>query len=83
MSNEEIISRLTQLTSNPSEVVFSITYRTILTAIAQRMGIQALALSPEDLQLAMDEVKAALEHNLDYRDYVNEGLDAWEIVRNL
>jgi hypothetical protein len=62
MSNEEILSRLSQLIIDPSDVVFSITSRTILSAIVQRMGIQALALSSEDLQLAKEEVREAINH---------------------
>lgn len=83
MSNEEILSRLSQLTIDPSGVVYAITCRSILSAIVQRMGIQALVLSPEDLQLAMEEVKEAISHNLDERDYIEMGLDSWEVVRNL
>jgi hypothetical protein len=33
--------------------------------------------------MAKVEVKAAIDHNLDQRDYIDMGLDAWEIVRNL
>jgi len=29
------------------------------------------------------ETKAAIDHNLDIRDFLNEGLDAWLIIRNL
>ena len=47
------------------------------------MGIQALALTAEDLQLAREEVQAVLEHHLDERDYIDMGLDAWMIVRGL
>jgi hypothetical protein len=39
MSNDEILSRLSQLTTDPSEAVFSISYRTILSAIVQRLVI--------------------------------------------
>lgn len=83
MSNEEILSRLSQLTSSPSEIVYAITSRSILTVIVQRMGEDALALSPEDLHLAVEEVKDAISHNLDERDYIDMGLDAWEVIRNL
>jgi hypothetical protein len=72
MSHEEIVSRLTQLTEDPAAAVFSITSRTILAAIVQRMGLEALSLTPEDLQLAIDGVRAALEHNLDEREYISE-----------
>ncbi|MDH3867576.1 MAG: hypothetical protein OES39_10875 [Desulfobulbaceae bacterium] len=55
----------------------------IIVAILRRLGEEALELSQEDLALARDEVKAALEHHLDEREYIDIGLDAWELVRNL
>ena len=83
MSHDEIVSRLTQLAGNPTEVLFSITMQRVIDEIVGRMGIQALALTTEDLQMVKQEVLAALEHNLDEREYIDEGLDAWEIVRDL
>ena len=47
------------------------------------MGEKFLDLSAEDLELARDEVKAAINHHLDERDYIDIGLDSWEIVRSL
>jgi hypothetical protein len=46
-------------------------------------GEEALELSAEELELARDEVKAAIEHHLDERDFIEIGLDSWELVRNL
>jgi hypothetical protein len=37
----------------------------------------------EEIELAKEEIKAAIDHNLDIRDYLDEGLDAWEITRTL
>jgi hypothetical protein len=37
----------------------------ILAAIARRIGHDALSLSAKELELAREEVKAALEHHLD------------------
>ena len=68
---------------NPSEIVFSITMQSVLSALDKRLGEEALSLSIEELVLARDEVKAVIEHYLDERDYIDMGLDAWEIVRNL
>jgi len=68
---------------NLSEVIFSVTMQDILAAIANRMGETALTLSTEDLQLARNEVRAVLEHHLDVREYIDAGLDAWEIIRTL
>ncbi|MFH1218148.1 MAG: hypothetical protein V1706_16765 [Pseudomonadota bacterium] len=80
MQHEEIV---TQLPVNPSEIIYAITMERILSAIVNRLGEDALNLSVEDLHLAREEVLAAIEHNLDERDYIDMGLDAWEIIRNL
>jgi hypothetical protein len=45
MSHDEIVSRLTQLTENPAEVLFSITMQRVIDEIVGRLGIQALSLS--------------------------------------
>jgi hypothetical protein len=81
MTHHEIVTQLS-LTC-PSEAIYEITMETVIAAIVRRMGEEALELSPEDLELARDEVKAAIEHHLDERDYIEIGLDAWDIVRNL
>jgi hypothetical protein len=44
---------------------------------------EALELTAEEIEMARDEVKSAIDHHLDERDYIGIGLDAWEIVRNL
>ena len=81
MNNQEIVTQLSRIC--PSEPVFSITMETILFAIVRRLGEESLSLSAEDLHLARDEVLIAIDHHLDERDYIDMGLDAWEIVRNL
>ena len=84
MNHAEIVSRLSRLIDSPtSEVIHATTMQDILTAIARRMGHDALSLSADDLELAREEVKAALEHHLDIREYIDMGLDAWEISRKL
>lgn len=80
-NHQEIISKLSSVI--PKEAIFSITTETILSAIVNRLGEEALDLSPEDLALAEEEVKAAIEHNLDVRDFIDMGLDAWEVTRHL
>ena len=67
----------------PPEVIYSITMETVISAIVRRLGEEALELSAEELELARDEVKAALDHHLDERDYIEIGLDAWELTRGL
>ena len=67
----------------PPEVIHEISSKEIYIELVRRMGEEALELSPEDLELAGEEVKAAIEHHLDERDFIEIGLDAWELVRNL
>ena len=65
-----------------SEVLYAIKFEAVLSAIRRR-GHNAMDLSAEDLELARAEVKAAIEHHLDEREYIDIGLDSWELVRNL
>ena len=81
MNHQDIIQHL--CLKYPPEVIHSITTENIISEIVRRMGEEALGLSPEDLELARDEVKAAIEHHLDEREYIDIGLDSWELVRNL
>ncbi|QXE87379.1 hypothetical protein KP003_02930 [Geomonas nitrogeniifigens] len=87
MSHEEIVARLSNLimqgVATPSEIVFAITMEAILQAIVHRMGENALSLTVTDLLSARDEVKIALDHCLDERDYIQMGLDVWEAERDL
>jgi hypothetical protein len=82
MTNAEIVTRLSSLT-DASVIIYAVTIQDVLTAIARRMGEDALTLSVEDLQLAREEVKEAINHNLDIREYIDMGLDALEITRKL
>jgi len=82
MNQSEIITQLSQLT-DPSEVIYAVTMQDILTAIARRMGEGVLTLTAEDLGLAREEVKETICHHLDIREYIDMGLDVWEITRRL
>ena len=69
---------------NPDEVIYSITMLDILRALERRIGTEeASTLSEDDLNLAVEEIKAAIDHNLDIREFLDEGLDAWEITRRI
>lgn len=84
MTHAEIVSRLSRHIDSPaSNPIYSITMHDVLTAIAYRMKEGALSLSQADLDLAREEVQAAINHALDYRPYIEEGLDVWEITRKL
>ncbi|MFA7384473.1 MAG: hypothetical protein WC001_13590 [Desulfurivibrionaceae bacterium] len=66
------------------EIVYAIKMKDILSALSKRLGDkEALKLTEEEINLARDEVRAAIDHNLDVRDYIDMGLDAWDITRNL
>ena len=81
MTHQDIITHL--CLKYPPEVIHEITTENIISEIVRRMGEEALELSAEDLELAKEEVKAAIEHHLDERDYISIGLDAFFIIRNL
>ena len=84
MTHDEIVSHLSRLIDSPtSDVLYSITLKDLLTAIAHRMGDNALSLSVSDLQLAREDALAVLQHRMDHRPYLDEALDCWEIVRQL
>jgi hypothetical protein len=83
MNHNEIVSRLSRITGSPTEAIYSITTENVLTALVERMGEEALTLTAEDLQLAIEEVREAIQHNLDHRDYVQMGLDSFEVIRDL
>ena len=64
-----------------NNLLFSVTTDDVLKVLSRRCDISKL--SPEDLDLACQEVKAILETELDIREYIDMGLDAWEITRTL
>lgn len=80
-NHQEIVSKLFAVI--PKEVIYEITIESILAEIVHRLGEKALSLSVEDIELARDEVKAAIDHGLDPRDFIQEGLDAWMITLEL
>ena len=68
---------------NPSAVIYAVRISDILSAIERRLGEGSSTLSEEDIRLACAEVQAVIDQELDIRDYIDMGLDAWEIVRSL
>lgn len=84
MTHDEVVSHLSHLIDTPAtEPLYTITLHDLLTAIALRMGQDALSLTATNLQLARTETLAVLQHRMDHRPYLEEALDAWEIVRQL
>ena len=77
MNHQDIIAHL--CLKYPPQVIHEITTENIIFEIVRRMGEEALELSTEDLELAKEEVRAAIEHHLDERDYIETGLENWNI----
>jgi hypothetical protein len=51
----------------------------LLTVLVRRLGEDVLTLSADDLQLAREEEKVAINHHQDIREYIDMGLDVWEL----
>lgn len=83
MAPDEIVNRLSTKLLDPSEVICVVTMRDLLTAIAGRLGEEALQLTPDSLLLARDEVCATFGHYLDERELFGLALDQWDLVRQL
>ena len=84
MNHAEIVSALSRLIANPtSEVLYSITMHQVIQQIAYRMGEDALSLTTCDLQLLREEILAVIEHSLDCRDAIDEGIEVFRITRQL
>jgi hypothetical protein len=81
MEHEKIVSRLSLIC--PSEVLYELSMRSVLSQIANRLGEEALDLTATDLELAIQEIRAAIDHQFDPREYIDMGLDAWQILRGL
>ena len=70
--------------STPKKSFFAITVLDLIRAIERHIGKEeASSLSVGDLNLAKEEVVAVIEHSLDIRDYLDEGIDLWLEARNL
>lgn len=64
-----------------NHLLFAVTSNDVLKALSRRIDISTL--SPEEKESACLEVKEAINHHLDIREYIEIGLDSWEIVRKL
>lgn len=81
MPHEEIVTRLSlklvNVAASPSEIVYAMSMQSILSELAKRLGVKALALSPAELFRARDAVRVAIGTHLDEREFITIGLDAW------
>ncbi len=64
-----------------TDPIFVVTMQDILSALSNRIDLSTI--SPEDLELAYQEVKAVFEDQFDPRPYIETALEIWEITRNL
>jgi hypothetical protein len=81
METNEIIAFLIGKLPDPSESIFTFTMRDLVTAIVRRTGDSAIALTLNDLLLAREELFAVISHYMDEREFIDMGLDAWEVRR--
>ncbi|HIJ80424.1 MAG TPA: hypothetical protein HPP76_01790 [Desulfuromonadales bacterium] len=82
MRQQEIVRHLSRIT-DPSVIIYTLTMHDVLTAIVRGIGSEALTLSQSDLNQAKEEVVAALEHHLDIREYIDIGVETWNVNRKL
>lgn len=83
MATDDLVKALSLKLRDPTEVVYSVTMRDLLTAIAGRLREDALLLSSDDLLLARDEVREIFGHYLDELELFDLALNQWDIVRQL
>lgn len=81
MTPEEIAASMVLKVPDPPEPVYVVSMSDLLSVIAKRMKEQALNLCATDIMQARDEVRATFSHYLDEREYIDMGLDAWELTR--
>lgn len=79
MEANKIIACLIGKLPDPSESIFTFTMRDLVTAIVRRTGDSAIDLTLNDLLIAREEVQAVISHYMDEREFIDMGLDAWEI----
>jgi len=82
MDTNEIVAAVVGKIPDPTEAIFAFTAQDLAAAIVRRLGENAMALTPGDLLLAREEVQAAIGHYMDEREFIDMGLDSWEIVRH-
>ncbi len=79
----ELSMKLVRIAGSPSQVVFAITMQDIIAEVARTMGEKAVYLSAADLLAIRKEVRIAIDYGLDVRDYIQPGIETWQISKNL
>ena len=79
MQHQDIVA---QLAVDPNEILYAVRMEDLLSILINRLGEKVLMLTADDLRSVREEVQIAFEE-FDSRSYLNEGIDAFEITRNL
>lgn len=75
----ELSVKLVQVAGSPSQVVFAITMQDVIDEIARTLGEKALNMTADDLLDIQHEVQIAIDHGFDARDYIQPGIEVWQI----
>lgn len=79
----ELSMKLVRIADSPSQVVFAITMQDVIAELAKTLGEKALNLTEDNLLDIRHEVRIAIDHGLDVRDYIQPGIETWAICKNL
>ena len=83
MTHQEIVTQLLQIWKS-DENIWELPLSNLYSAMVDRMGQEALKLTPDELELAVQEVRAVFEDDHDReKDLIAIGIDNWQLVRNL
>lgn len=69
--------KLARVAGSPGQVVYAITMQEIIAELARVMGDKAVHLTAKDLLAIKEEVRIAIDHSLDIRDYIHPGIESW------
>ena len=79
MQHQDIVA---QLAVDPNEIIYAVRMEDLVPILINRLGEEALTLTGDDWHSIKEEIQIAFQE-FDPRDSLNEGIDAFEIVRNL
>ena len=83
MTHQEIITQLLLIWQS-DENIWELPLSNLYSELVSRMGQGALKLTPDELELAVQEVRAVFEDDHDReRDLIAIGIDNWQLARSL
>ena len=83
MTHQEIVTQLLQIWQS-EENIWALPLSNLYSELVTRMGLEALKLTAEELELAVQEVRAVFEDDHDReKDLIAIGIDNWQLVRSL